>query len=108
MTKDELGLGKLVERLRSRKGEAITRTEKLMDEAADALTALIAERDALAKALEPFADFGEYLKVETEGFSDDDELVLVVEDSGFRFERFKIAAFRLAASTLNLTVNHDG
>ena len=41
-------LNELVERLQSRKGEAITRTEKLMDEAAAALTSLIAERDGAA------------------------------------------------------------
>lgn len=45
-------LNELVERLQSRKGEAITRTERLMDEAAAAITSLIAERDGLAKQVE--------------------------------------------------------
>lgn len=54
MTIDKDGLASLLERLRSRPGEAITRTEKLLDQAADAIAslqqanaALISERTSL-------------------------------------------------------------
>lgn len=52
MTKDELGLGKLVETIQAYLAsphESPALSERLHREAADALTALIAERDALAR-----------------------------------------------------------
>lgn len=60
----EAGAGDLVARLRSRKGEAITRTERLMDEAADyieeaaaQLAAVTAENARLREAIAEIADF---------------------------------------------------
>jgi hypothetical protein len=96
-----ISAGDLVARLKSRKGEAITRTEKLMDEAAARIQELEDRVRTLEAAVAPFADFGEYLEVETEGFSDTDELDLCVEESGFRLERFYVGAFRRARSSLN-------
>ena len=72
---------------------------------AAALTSLIAERDGLREALAPFADFAEYLEVETEGFSDTDELDLCVEESGFRLIKFKISDFRRIRTALSLDTN---
>ena len=73
--------------------------------AAAAITSLIAERDGLREALAPFADFAEYLEVETEGFANTDELDLCVQESGFRLERFKIGDFRRARTALSLDTN---
>lgn len=71
-------------------------------EAAEAeVKRLTEEKEALREALEPFADFGEYLELETEGFANADELHLVVEDTGFRLEKFYVGAFRRARAALN-------
>lgn len=48
-TKPEGEAGELVERLKARKGEAITRTERLMDEAASLITSLLAETERLTR-----------------------------------------------------------
>lgn len=65
------------------------------------LKAAEARIKALEEALRPFADFGEYLELETEGFSNADELHLVVEDTGFRLEKFYVGAFRRARAALS-------
>lgn len=46
----------LIERLRTRPNDAPMESERLMDEAADLITTLTAERDALAKALDRQCD----------------------------------------------------
>lgn len=75
-------------------------------EAASALAAAHSQHDAdvatigvLTEALRPFDDFAEYLEVETEGFSDSDEIHLTTED-GFLLHRLKVADFRRARSVL--------
>lgn len=68
-----------------------------------ALADMTAERDALKArlavmdaALEPFADFADFLDSETEGVSDTDEVRLFFEESDFLLERIYISAFRRA------------
>lgn len=51
------------------------------------------------EVLRPFADFGDYLAVETTGFSDSDELELTTEE-GHRLHRFRIGDFRRATSLI--------
>jgi hypothetical protein len=58
-----------------------------------------AREERLAKALRPFDDFAEYLEVETEGFSDGDEIQLTTED-GFLLHKLKVADFRRARAAL--------
>jgi hypothetical protein len=56
--------------------------------------ALKAEVEKLKAALEPFATFGEWMELETEGFSDTDELQLMCGEH--LFENFKVGDFRRA------------
>ncbi|WIY54105.1 hypothetical protein O9Z70_06185 [Devosia sp. YIM 151766] len=58
------------------------------------------ENERLREALTPFADFGEYMEVETEGFSDTDRLELVPEESDVRIGDLFVQAFRRARSVL--------
>lgn len=126
MTKDELGLGELVERLNAAYQEVaewpekrmpgvdittlgegfsdLLRLRNIVPEAADAITALIAERDALAKALRGLLR-GEYESAEP-GLCDCVDNHGKPYQSQFLAER--IAAAETCLSTLNLTVNHDG
>lgn len=74
--------------------------------AVNALPALLAahasQAEQIAKlreALEPFANMGELIELETEGFADDDDLHLIVE-SGHLMDRFPVKAFRAASQAL--------
>lgn len=61
-----------------------------------------AERN-LAKAkeaLRPFAEFGEFMAVETEGFSDTDRLFLIPEESEVRLADLFVSAFRRAREAM--------
>ena len=70
--------------LRSAKGDY-----GLLDDAADRI-----------EALEPFAVMGELIALETEGFGDDDELNLIVED-GHLLDRFRVGDFLAARTALS-------
>lgn len=50
------------------------------------------------RGIEPFAAFGEYMEVETEGFSDTDRLNLVPEESDVVIGDLFVADFRRARS----------
>lgn len=62
----------------------------------------------LREALEPFADFGEFMEVETEGFSDTDRLELVPEESDVRIGDLFVSAFRRARSALSYIDTQEG
>ncbi len=81
----------IVERLRSRPGEAITRTEKLLDEAATLIEAQAARIELLEAALKPFADQNKGLDRD---YSDYKDSVRVFFDLTHR-------DFRTAARALN-------
>lgn len=127
MTKDEVGLGKLVDRLQplhtadepiARAVVSTDQAERLLTveayllannalkrEAADAITALIAERDALAKALEPFAVIADAVLSEAPPDATKAKLWNGVDNSPLFIS---LDACRLARSTLNLTVKDNG
>lgn len=72
--------------------------------AADDLAALIASQarriEELEKRLRPFGDVGDLLESETEGFTDCDEIRLVVGDLDVELERLRFEHFRRARATL--------
>lgn len=79
--------------------------EMTMDDALAAIQALrsqLAEMEVengrLREALEPFARMGELIELETTGFSDDDELHLIVE-TGHLMDRFSVKSFRQALAS---------
>lgn len=80
------------------KGEAENRSQAMIDLNLDRAAQGV-EILKLKESLEPFANFGEFLEIETEGFSDEDDLHLIVE-SGHLLERFKVAAFRHARAAM--------
>jgi len=57
-----------------------------------------AEVTRLREALEPFADYGEFLEAETTGFSDTDKLRLIPEESDVVIGELTIGDFRRAAT----------
>lgn len=69
--------------------------EAMLNETLDDKDALISE---LVGALEPFANFGEYIHLETEGFSGGDEFELMI--GNHLMERFKVTDFDKALSAL--------
>lgn len=56
---------------------------------------------ALEKALKPFSSVGELLDLETEGFSDEDDLGLITEE-GHLMDRFSVGEFRAARAALHI------
>lgn len=57
----------------------------------------------LEAALEPFADFGELIDLETEGFDDADELEMTFPESGIVLDRKRVGDFRRAHRALTST-----
>lgn len=130
MTKDELGLRKLVELLRKWAGVLTIPSGEFVNEdlrrAADAITALIAERDALAKRLDHYIGMhganirtGRRLVLRERARAEAAEAQLkaareVLEAFVTNFAGMEdgdgneAPELALARSTLNLTVNHDG
>lgn len=66
-----------------------------------ALTAApsVQDDDGVVAALEPFANLGDLIELETTGFDDTDELSLIVED-GHLLDRFTVGDFRRARAAL--------
>lgn len=76
-------------------------TAPIQQEAATAIAALVAERDALKaqvkvvdEALDPFADISDLIDSETEGMSETDELQLLFHD--YLFASWPVSLFRRA------------
>lgn len=67
---------------------------------ADHIEALTAERNALREVLAPFADVGEYVKLETEGFIGDEKLALTYNGHEV-FDTLEFDDFLRAANTLS-------
>ena len=88
-------IGQIVEEIHASKvAPAIARAERAESELA-----------VIREALEPFADFGEFMEVETEGFSDTDRLNLVPEESDVVIGDLFVAAFRRARAALANTAD---
>lgn len=75
-----------------------TSIQDLVIECALALESKNALISELVGALEPFANFGEYIHLETEGFSGGDEFELMI--GNHLMERFKVTDFDKALSAI--------
>lgn len=86
-----------IEALDDERNTALDRAER-----AEALIASQARRvEELEKGLRPFGDVGDLLESETEGFTDSDEIRLVVGDLDVELERVRFEHFRRARALLN-------
>ena len=105
----ELGRGILSHPMAMRKAlEAALSTPAVCDAHNAALASNEVDIERLRTALEPFADFADYLASETEGFADYDELRLLPDESDFELFRLKIEAFRNARAALSGSLGSYG
>jgi hypothetical protein len=75
----------------------------------DAIATLTAERDGLKRALAPFADLGDLLELETEGFVDGDLLdVSPAIANDVKIGRLSFGQFRHAREALALRSDQEG
>lgn len=65
------------------------------------LSKVMEENARLREALEPFADFGDFMESETEGFADLDRMNLTPEESECVLGNLSVGAFRRARSLLS-------